>query len=316
VGALLVIRARIESCPVERVLALLSRAIVAVVVMLSWLPQAAAQDGPALRPQPDFRLPAFGSEFDAWQRYFAAGLGAEAGRDHRGALAAFEAAVREARTQTDLNTLPLVASLNKLGWHLHATSDRAGAEKAFREAVRLVEAGASPSFQLSIALNGLARLITERRTAGAFTDGLSVYRRAIDNDNRVLEQGDPRRAWNLLGSGDHALRYGHLPHAADYYVRALRTMERAFGPDHLELVEPLEAVAVVAYTNGQPVQAQRLYQRALAIQEARLGPGHCDLRRTLHRLALVHRGTGSDIDPDGIELEKRFEQLVVACRGK
>lgn len=250
-----------------------------------------------------------------WRQHLDAGLEAEARDELPAALASYQAAVVAARTIASTDVEPLVTTLNKLASihvlrsNLYALKEEMkSAEEGYREALSLQGASAKPSPNLSETLSGLAAIRGQRDD---FREAERLYKRAIEIDEQIFDAADPRRTRNLTRIGDLYLAYGKIAHSAESYVGVLRFLERVRGRDHLDLVEPMTALAAVAFTNDQPGQAVRLYQMALLIQEKNLGPDHCDLRRTLWSLASIMRATGSDDEAKPIE--KRADALRQKC---
>lgn len=59
-----------------------------------------------------------------------------------------------------------------------------------------------------------------------------------------------------------------------HYLRALATLERALGPDHLDVAYALFNLGVGHVNAEEHDQAAPYFERALAIREAALGPDH------------------------------------------
>lgn len=70
---------------------------------------------------------------------------------------------------------------------------------------------------------------------------------------------------------------------------ALAALERDRGPDHPDLVAPLERLGVLRHNEGRYREAETLYRRALAIAEKANHPG---LAAHLNNLGLVCRDQG------------------------
>ena len=61
--------------------------------------------------------------------------------------------------------------------------------------------------------------------------------------------------------------------------------EKALGPDHPDVAESLNNLAVLYDDQGRYADAEPLYKRSLAIREKALGPDHPDVAQSLNNLA-------------------------------
>ena len=66
------------------------------------------------------------------------------------------------------------------------------------------------------------------------------------------------------------------------------------GPEHANVADVLNAMALQLYRQGQYAQALTQLQRALAIREKALGPDHPDVATSLNNLAKVLQEQGKD----------------------
>jgi CHAT domain-containing protein len=77
--------------------------------------------------------------------------------------------------------------------------------------------------------------------------------------------------------------------AEPLYKRSLAIREKALGPDHLDVANSLNNLALLYQTQGgRYADAEALYQRTLAIFEKALGPDHPDVATSLNNLALLY----------------------------
>jgi Tfp pilus assembly protein PilF len=86
--------------------------------------------------------------------------------------------------------------------------------------------------------------------------------------------------------------------------------ETAFGPDHPDMAQALNNLAVVYKRQGRNADAEQLYKRSVATLEKTLGPNHPDLAGVLQNLAVFYKDQGRDDDADAL-LER-----VTAIRAK
>ena len=71
--------------------------------------------------------------------------------------------------------------------------------------------------------------------------------------------------------------------------QVLAIREKALGPDHPDVAQALNNLAVLYYKQGRYAEAEPLYKRALAIGEKALGPDHPDVATALNNLAELYR---------------------------
>jgi tetratricopeptide (TPR) repeat protein len=63
--------------------------------------------------------------------------------------------------------------------------------------------------------------------------------------------------------------------------------EEALGPEHLDVVQSLKNLALLAEAQGRYAEAQTLYERVLAISETALGADHPSVATTRNNIAAV-----------------------------
>jgi tetratricopeptide (TPR) repeat protein len=85
---------------------------------------------------------------------------------------------------------------------------------------------------------------------------------------------------------------GRYDEALPLAERALAIRERTLGPDHPDIAQFLNYLAVLRWAGGDYARAEPLYQRALAIREKALGPDHPDVADVLNNLAMLQAARG------------------------
>ncbi|MDA2934328.1 tetratricopeptide repeat protein, partial [Acidobacteria bacterium AH-259-D05] len=85
---------------------------------------------------------------------------------------------------------------------------------------------------------------------------------------------------------------GKYAQAEPLYQRALAIREKALGPEHPQVSDSLNDLAILYWDQGKYAQAEPLHQRARAIWEKALGPEHPDVARSLNNLAGLYRDQG------------------------
>ena len=68
--------------------------------------------------------------------------------------------------------------------------------------------------------------------------------------------------------------------------------EAKLGPDHPDVANSLNNLAILYMDMGQYAKAEPLYQRSLKISEAKLGPDHPDVADSLNNLANLYMDMG------------------------
>jgi tetratricopeptide (TPR) repeat protein len=81
---------------------------------------------------------------------------------------------------------------------------------------------------------------------------------------------------------------GKYAQAEPLYRRALAIREKAWGPDHSDLVPTLDALAWVCYAERKFAEAEPLYWRSLVIWEKAVGADHTTVATALDNLAGVY----------------------------
>ena len=102
-----------------------------------------------------------------------------------------------------------------------------------------------------------------------------------------------RLARALEQLGDLLRHQGRYREAKTVFVEALEVLERALGPDHLEVATSLNNLAVCYKYLARYLDAGPLYQRALAITERALGREHADVATIYHNLGGLEHAAGN-----------------------
>jgi CHAT domain-containing protein/Tfp pilus assembly protein PilF len=126
----------------------------------------------------------------------------------------------------------------------------------------------------------------ESAAAGGYEIQAMELRLATENDRALHE------ARKL--SSEFRRRYfrGRYDEVLPLVARALEIRERVLGPEHQDVAQTLNNLAVLYGDRGDYAKAELIYQRALAISEKTLGPEHPDVAATLTNLAALYTNTG------------------------
>jgi tetratricopeptide (TPR) repeat protein len=123
-------------------------------------------------------------------------------------------------------------------------------------------------------------------SAGAYEIRIEELRAATENDRALQE------ARKLLKKSRDLRNAGKYDEALPYTEGALEIRERILGPDHSDVSQAINGLALLHYYKGEYSKAEPLYQRALAIQEKSLGPEHPNVADSLNALAVLYRNMG------------------------
>src|SRR5215831_12033172 len=115
--------------------------------------------------------------------------------------------------------------------------------------------------------------------AGSYEIRVVELRAATEKD-RVLQE-----ALKLHTESQRLSRAGKYDESRPMAERALELREKALGPEHPDVAQSLNNLAILYRLKGDNAKAEPLYQRALAIFEKALGPEHPDFARSLNNLA-------------------------------
>ncbi|WP_170319967.1 CHAT domain-containing tetratricopeptide repeat protein [Polyangium spumosum] len=74
--------------------------------------------------------------------------------------------------------------------------------------------------------------------------------------------------------------------------RELALLESALGPEHTDVAQLLNGLAMLWYWKGDNPKAAALHQRALTLRERALGPHHPYVAQSLNSLAMLHEQKG------------------------
>jgi tetratricopeptide (TPR) repeat protein len=118
--------------------------------------------------------------------------------------------------------------------------------------------------------------------AGDYEIRLEEFRAATENDRALQEARKMyKKAIDLRNAGKY-------DEALPYFEGALEIRERILGPDHSDVSQAINGLAVLHGYKGAYSKAVTLYQRALAIREKSLGPDHPDVAQSLNNLAVIY----------------------------
>jgi len=110
---------------------------------------------------------------------------------------------------------------------------------------------------------------------------------------------DPASLASLFAAAEQAAMSGDFAAAARCLGDAARTQEAALGPDHLDLANTLNNLAVALERSGQLDDAEREYRRAYAIAARTLPADHPQVAISAQNLREFCEATGRSVDGDG-----------------
>src|SRR5262245_20966501 len=122
--------------------------------------------------------------------------------------------------------------------------------------------------------------------AGGYEIRLAELRAATEKDS-VLQE-----ARKLHTESQRLSRAGKYDESRPAAERALELREKALGPEHLDVAQSLNNLAIICRENRDHAQAGPRFQRALAIYEKALGPEHPDVAQSLNLLGVSYSNKG------------------------
>lgn len=128
-----------------------------------------------------------------------------------------------------------------------------------------------------------------------FRDALAMNARLFGPDHYVTAQGKLP-----LADVIHDQRPGS-PDAEALYRSALLTLERERGPEHLDLIHPMNNLANLLVTTGRFAEAESLHRRALAIRRTRLGAEHTALLFSEEGIAWAMHRQGRHAEAESLQ---------------
>jgi tetratricopeptide (TPR) repeat protein len=142
--------------------------------------------------------------------------------------------------------------------------------------------------QLVAEIEGAYRLNVrpKQKSAGGYEIRIEELRAATERDRALQE------ARKLNYESLKLQRAGKYDEALSLAERVPEIRERLLGPDHREVADSLNDLAILYHYKGEYAKAEPLFQRALAIWEKVLGPEHPDVAASLNNLANIHRDKG------------------------
>ena len=166
----------------------------------------------------------------------------------------------------------LPAFLNRRGLELRAEKRYAEAERSYREALAILEAG-SPRDDASIALleNNLAGVVGAQNR---LDEAEALFLKAVTRLECARGPDDADLGGVLRGLGGVYIQQERHGEAKDVYLRSLAIEERVLGPDHLNLSHTLNNISGIYMALGSPVEAEQALRRSIAIREKTLDPDH------------------------------------------
>lgn len=175
--------------------------------------------------------------------------------------------------------------VRSLGWRAllyHNAGDYKKAESVYKRAIAICETYKQTMGQdhpdMATLLKNLSWIYRKHgnhtKADNLYTKGLQAEFKILDKMSKLMEQR----------------RYSELIPIAE---KALRDMEKEFGPEHSSVALTLSALGLAYYNLGEAIKAKPFFERALAIDEKKLGQDHPDVWRNLSGLALVYMDIGN-----------------------
>ena len=195
--------------------------------------------------------------------------------------------------------------LHTIGRVERAAAHYDAAEKAFKDALAILESEPSDPLRIATILADLGALASDR---GRSAQAEPLERRAIEIYSKELGAEHPitiGTTGNLAGT---LTDLGHFDEARAIYERTLAQFEKLEGPNGVNVAMTLNSLAGLDAVTGDDEHARVAYERALAIYEQHLDPNHPNTAQVLSNLAQValHEKRNADA--------ARYEQRALAMR--
>jgi len=144
--------------------------------------------------------------------------------------------------------------------------------------------------------DGEYQLVVEpklKKAAAAYLIRIEELRAATENDRALQE------ARNLYRKAGDMYEAGKYDEALSSYEHARGIREKVLGPNHSDVANAINGLAMCYTSKGEYSKAEPLYLRALDIREKALGPEHPDLAGSLTNLGLLYyyKGEYSKAEP-------------------
>jgi tetratricopeptide (TPR) repeat protein len=202
---------------------------------------------------------------------------------------ALRTATRSVFAARTLGYRPLEAeTLHRLGATQDMTIAAKVRESTLHEALAVSQAAGSDDLTARVALQLLFHVGTrshrleEALRWGRFAEG-------------VLERmgGNPQLQARLESHLGTTLNVADQPKEAHQHLaRSLEILEKAFGPEHIEVANLLNKLALPLHRMGRLEESLQVHRRAKALWTKLLGPQHPNLAHSYNNMALVLREMG------------------------
>jgi YD repeat-containing protein len=196
--------------------------------------------------------------------------------DYSGAEQSYRDVLQLLEKAAEPDQVEMAISLNGLAEVYRLRRDYARAEPLYTRALAIWEKTDSRKSRAVETLNNLGQLYRER---GDLTLAEQFFQRAVEAFEKksmmnniwnkvstgVRYYPDTQVAAALLNLAELQRAKGELTAAEPLYRRALEIREKAFGPQHRFVAEPLNQLALLSQAKGDAAQAEQFLRRARAI---------------------------------------------------
>jgi len=171
----------------------------------------------------------------------------------------------------------IVTPLGWLAFLYQNAGDYKKAESVYKRAIAICE-----TYKQTMGQDhpGMATLLKNLswiyRKHGKDTKADTIYTKGLEIEFKILDR---------LAKLMEQRRYSELIPIAE---KALRDMEKKFGPEHPYVEDILDCLGFAYYELGKSIKAKPFYERSLAIKEKTLDPYHPDLGLILSSLSRVY----------------------------
>lgn len=171
------------------------------------------------------------------------------------------------------------------------------AEKAFRDAIKLVEDSWQENPRWAASVNNLGALYEKQ---GFVDQAEPLYQQSLEAREKILGKDHPDVAQSLNNLASVYQRQRRYSEAEMLYKRALSIWEKTRGPRHYKVAGGLGNLATLYQAQGKYTEAERAYQTSIGIWEDSVGD-HPYLLRTLDNYSTLLRATNRPAEAAAVE---------------
>ena len=179
---------------------------------------------------------------------------------------------------------------NEFGNHQLLVADYAGAEAAYRRALKVDETTFGPNHpSVAVDVNNLGNAL---RALADLQGARAAFERALNIDEMTFGSDHPKVAIRTYNLGNVLRDLGDFQAAKSAYERSLRIDQGVFGLAHPKIAIRLIGLGSVMRDLGDLQKARVTYEQALLIDKSAFGSNHPRIATAINNLGNVLRDLG------------------------